>query len=357
MKTLRIVGVVFALAGLLVPLAPAQSSSSKAAPKKSPADIAMEDFFKLRDKQDAKLGQDHYFKIMTDGLAALSQHAAHWRAPQVVSSLATYGISTMRDKSQEALRSWWLSTLRFETVKASQRDGLSNDAKAALQALLTAIAGVEVRAAPGRDAMDAFREKINDLAAVPGGNRFVLDQEKVYAGYLAPAAAEAHLRKLEKHPEKSVAGWAAGELVLIGMKRTPLEWKFTALDGREVDVANARGKILVLLFWATTNSGSVNELNAAQEALSFFRKKPVEVIAVSCDKEANKEKLLKFVKDEKVVWPVHFDGKEFKNDLCTKLGVRSVPALALFDQKGLLASPSRRANQLEGDLNRLLGGK
>ena len=98
---------------------------------------------------------------------------------------------------------------------------------------------------------------------------------------------------------------------------------------------------------------------------SDYRKKGFEVVTVSYDKEEDRDKLQKYIKDSGLKLPVYYDGKQAKNEFSPKLNVTSVPRLLVFDQKGILQSiPSGASyttnvplNQLEGLTKKLLNIK
>jgi len=101
---------------------------------------------------------------------------------------------------------------------------------------------------------------------------------------------------------------------------------------------------------------------------SNYRKRGFELVTVSTDKAEDREKLQKFVKENRVNVPVHYDGKIYKNDFGPKLNVYGVPRLMVFDQKGILQTtiqggPVGRLqadlpqNQLEGMVKKLLNIK
>ena len=67
-----------------------------------------------------------------------------------------------------------------------------------------------------------------------------------------PAAAEKFLQSRVAATETNagVRAYASGRLRVIEAKRQPLDLKFTASDGREVDLAKLRGKVVLVDFWA-----------------------------------------------------------------------------------------------------------
>ena len=54
-------------------------------------------------------------------------------------------------------------------------------------------------------------------------------------------------------------------------------------------------------------------------------------------------------------WPQYFDGKHWKNDLSTRYGVNSIPAMFLIDRDGRTVTTSARGEKLETEVKRLLG--
>jgi peroxiredoxin len=195
---------------------------------------------------------------------------------------------------------------------------------------------------------------------MPAGARFLQEHEASYVEVLErinPAAAEAHLQKLAGHSDRGIAGMARDELNVLEVRKAPYALKFTALDGKECDFAQLRGKVVALVFWATTNQTSTRELLALKATYTELKKRGFEIVTVSYDKPEQRDAVAKFVKDNKVTWPVYFDGTADKNEFGEKLNVRRLPAVALFDKKGILAGTGLRANDVRGGVAQLLGVK
>ena len=55
-----------------------------------------------------------------------------------------------------------------------------------------------------------------------------------------------------------------------------------------------------------------------------------------------------------MTWPQYYDGKHWKNDLSTRFGIRSIPAMFLLDQDGRVVSTNARGPALEAEVKRLL---
>ncbi len=133
----------------------------------------------------------------------------------------------------------------------------------------------------------------------------------------------------------------------------PVEIKFTAADGREVDLAKLKGKVVLVDFWATWCGPCVAEIPHVKEAYEKYHDKGFEIIGISFD-GPDKDKMLKFVKDQGMPWPQYHDGKTWKNDFGVKFGINSIPRMWLFDKEGKLSDPDGRTD-LAAKVAKLLG--
>lgn len=348
------------LPGVLDRSGAARAADQKGPPAKAPADLAADEFYKVRNDKSAKLDQARFQKVVGAGMAYITQFPTHGRVPGVVQDLSRFG-DTMTTREQIPYRSAYLALLKYEIVNERFKEGVAEAATTALAALDAAVADYAAREAPNRENIDALREKIDKLTPMPGSGRFLVERERSYFDIInqvgKPAAAEAHLRELLKHADKGVAAMAQTELNIVEIKKVPYALKFTALDGREVDFAQLRGKVVALYFWSTTNAVSTKNFPPLNQIYNTYKKRGFEVVTVSFDKEADRPKLLQFVKENRIAMPVYFDGKGAKNDFAPKLNITREPALVLFDQKGILFSNNLPAPQLEGQVKRMLGIK
>jgi peroxiredoxin len=346
-----------------------KGGEKKAPAPKGPADLAFDEFNKARNDPGPK-DQARFQKVIVAGLTYLTQNPTHNRVNDVVRELAFY--ATTIDKKQAALRTSYLSNLRLELTNLRFKEGVSEPVMAVLAAVDVASVDYETREMFNRDVLVTLREKLDDLTKMPGSGRFLVDRERSYTHILAlgpsAARAEEHLKKLLDHPEKPVAAMAREELTIFETRKTPLALKFTALDGKEVDLEQLRGKVVGLYFFSTTNKQSTDRFEPMKQFAADYKKRGFELVTVSYDKEEDRAKLTQFIKENKLPWPVHFDGKGAKTDLAAKLNATGVPRMYILDQKGVLqtavhGTPLVRItadtplNLLEFQVKKLLGIK
>ena len=131
----------------------------------------------------------------------------------------------------------------------------------------------------------------------------------------------------------------------------PLDIKFTAIDGRAVDLAELKGKVVLVDFWATWCGPCIAEIPNVKAAYEKLHPKGFEIVGISFDKD--KAKLEGFVKDKGMGWPQYFDGKVWDNDYGKKYGIQGIPAMWLVDKKGNLRDANARGD-LAGKVEKLL---
>lgn len=144
-------------------------------------------------------------------------------------------------------------------------------------------------------------------------------------------------------PELSAAAKAG--LELMAMRENPLELSFTAVDGSEVDLADLRGKVVLIDFWATWCPPCVEEVPQLVETYGKFKDRGFEIVGISLDQD--KPALEKFTAENKMTWPQFFDGKGWENALAQRFKIQTVPTMWLLDREGKLldANPRGRLEQ------------
>ncbi len=110
--------------------------------------------------------------------------------------------------------------------------------------------------------------------------------------------------------------------------------KFTAIDGREVDLQALRGKVVLISFWATDCTPCVGELPELKALYEKLKPQGFEIVGVSLD--GNTESLLRMIKEKNIPWPNHFDGMRFESPLAAEFGVWAIPDNWLLDRDGMV---------------------
>jgi thiol-disulfide isomerase/thioredoxin len=133
-------------------------------------------------------------------------------------------------------------------------------------------------------------------------------------------------------------------------KPIPLAGK--TLDGKNFDLANAKGKIVLIHYWATwadpckPDLATIKSLQAKYGSQGFY---PIGVNVDTAAKDA-----MDFVRQEKLSWPQLFEQGGLDGPLATNLGVLTLPTMILVGKDGKVINRSVNAGELDTELKKLL---
>lgn len=171
----------------------------------------------------------------------------------------------------------------------------------------------------------------------------------------SPEAA-ALLNKLAESKDAETAT-AAKEIIaqrgkMAELKTKPLDLKFTATNGAEIDLAKLRGKVVLVDFWASWCGPCIAEMPSVVSAYTKLHDKGFEIVGISLDQD--KDKMEAALKKHSMTWPQYFDGKGWQNKISSGYGIESIPAAWLLDKKGMLRETGLRGEALAAGVEKLL---
>ncbi len=116
------------------------------------------------------------------------------------------------------------------------------------------------------------------------------------------------------------------------------------LEGEPISLADYRGKVVLLDFWAVWCGPCIGEMSNVKGVYEKYHAKGFDVIGISLDKD--EAVLREFIKENRLPWRQIFDGGGWSGPLVEKYGVRGIPAPFLLDREGKVISVNARGNLL-----------
>jgi thiol-disulfide isomerase/thioredoxin len=208
-----------------------------------------------------------------------------------------------------------------------------------------------------QDAREAAVRQLETLATRFPAGRFVTSAHGRFLDSLAsalPGEVMPLLRRWTESANASVRKAAKGRMMIENARNVPLVMKFTAIDGRQVDLANLRGKVVLIDFWATWCGPCVDELPNLRSVYEEYQDRGFEVIGVSGDAANDRTKLIDFIARNEVTWPQYFDGEGMEGEYFARYDISGLPATFLLDRTGKLVATGLRGDRLKENVERWL---
>ena len=106
---------------------------------------------------------------------------------------------------------------------------------------------------------------------------------------------------------------------------------FTTIEGKKISMADLKGKVVLVNFWATDCPGCIKEMPDLIKTYNDYKSKGLEIISVAMPYDPPAQ-VLNYTRQKALPFPVMHDG--FSEVTQAFGGVNLTPTAFIFDKKG-----------------------
>lgn len=164
----------------------------------------------------------------------------------------------------------------------------------------------------------------------------------------ALAALDLLAKSYPDHPVTTSSSGLRHRIEAVG-KAFPLE--ATLLDGKPLDPATLKEKVVIVDFWATWCGPCIAEIPNLKKLYEDFHDKGLEIVGVSLDRSP--EDVTAFLEENAVPWIQTHEKAEDGHPIADKYGIEEIPRMFLVARDGKLISTSLRGESLEAKVREI----
>lgn len=165
---------------------------------------------------------------------------------------------------------------------------------------------------------------------------------------LSDDARSCYTLLITKFKETPEAQQAEGVVRRLQLKGKTLEFTGPTIDGGDLNIASYKGKMVVIVFWATHAKPFIEQLPKLTATMKKYEKYAT-VVGVNLD--ADEGAVEAFVEETKLTWPQIFSPNRalrgWNSPLAVHYGINTLPTIWLVDPNGIVTDTSINAENLE----------
>ena len=119
-----------------------------------------------------------------------------------------------------------------------------------------------------------------------------------------------------------------------------------------MDVAEYRGKVVLVQYWATWCEPCKSDMARLKELYAKYAGRGFAIVGVSLDH--SKDELTTYLDEHRVPWKHVFEEGGLDSRPANEMGILTLPTMLLIDKKGNVISRNIHVAELAGELKKLL---
>ncbi len=123
-------------------------------------------------------------------------------------------------------------------------------------------------------------------------------------------------------------------------------------DGKELKLADLKGRVVVLKFWRYTCPDCRKRIPQERELAERLKDKPFTLLGVATDESP--DALKKMLGENKINWPNIYDGKRGEGAIHKQWNILRVPTIYVIDKEGVIRHRDLHGKALEDAVEKLL---
>jgi len=166
------------------------------------------------------------------------------------------------------------------------------------------------------------------------------------------SAKQWYARIVSDFPALPVAKKAAGARRRLESVGKPLSLQGRTTDGRSVDLASLRGKVVLIHYWATWCELCKQEFTTLRALQAKYGADGFTLVGVNLDSDP--KKLAAYLRQNRLAWPQLYEAGGMDSRLATELGILTLPTMILVDAQGKVIHRNIHVSQLDEELKKRL---
>jgi thiol-disulfide isomerase/thioredoxin len=169
------------------------------------------------------------------------------------------------------------------------------------------------------------------------------------------AATDWYGQIVSGYADTDMAEKASGAVRRLSSVGNALELRGKGLTGTPLDVAELRGNVVVVHYWATWCEPCKQDMDQLKKLLAQYSRRKFQVMGVNLDD--NPQAATTFLEQQRYSWPQLHEPGGLESDLAKQFGIFTLPVMLLVDEQGRVANRSITVAELESELNKRLTAK
>ncbi|WP_111309839.1 TlpA family protein disulfide reductase [Confluentibacter sediminis] len=223
-----------------------------------------------------------------------------------------------------------------------------------------------------RQYWESFRLRMNNLIEKYADIEIMATYVERFISFvskLSPHLTELYWGKFleltnDNHPKSNKKGFKAIHKMAktnLNALRTvdeskPLEMIVKSIEGTRINLADLRGKVVLIDFWTIRCLPCIQEMPYVQAIYEKYRNQGFEVIGLAGNGDNSKDRVLEIIKKQGATWPQVLDkGEDAIISYHSLYNIKSYPTVWLLNKEGVIVDKNARGIRLEPLIRQNLG--